>query len=60
MVAYQACSGPEKIPSRAAIALKTITKADIAIPTPILPGPTADLQTGRDRESPFPTILFRM
>ena len=59
MVAYQACSGPEKIPRCAALALKTIAKADIDIPIPILPGPIADLQTGRDSESSFPTILFR-
>jgi len=60
MVAYQACSGPEKIPRCAAIALKTITKADIDIPIPVLPGPIVDLQPGRDSESPFPTILFRV
>ena len=60
MVAYQACSGPGKIPVVPAIALRTITNADIDIPIPIRPGPIADLQTGRARESPFSAILFRV
>ncbi len=60
VTANHACCGPGNSPRPAARGPMTITKADIDIAIPIQPGPIADLQTGRDCQSPSLTILFRV